>query len=129
MTGWAGHGTYLLLEVKTFDPTAATHADGPHARVRDHIHTDLSAHSRRVDYGLEQPGVTLPAGMTLGVISVSTFGSLGPEAHRLLARLSRRVGNRVPARLHDLATWAAPTFAPFARMALGLAARGPPRGG
>jgi len=61
--------------------------------------------------------------MTFGVISVSTFGSLGPEAHRLLSRISRRVGRRVPAQLHDLATWAAPSFAPFARMALGLAAR------
>ena len=123
VSGWAGHGTHLLVEVKTFDPTAASHLDGGSARVRDRVHARLADGTRRDDYGLDAPGASLPAGMTLGVVSVSTFGSLGPEAHRLLARIARRVGSRIPARLHDLATWAAPSFAPFARMALGLAAR------
>ena len=61
--------------------------------------------------------------VTLYIFSVSVFGSFGAEAHSLLAEVSRRCGRRIPTRLLDLASWATPQLAGFARMAVGLAAR------
>ena len=61
--------------------------------------------------------------MRLVVVAISTFGSFGTEAQRLFAELSRRSGGGVPYALLDEASWAAPRFAPFIRMALGCAVR------
>ena len=61
--------------------------------------------------------------MHLIVISISCFGSFGGEAQSFFSELGRRVGGGVPHLLLDEASWAAPRFAPFVRMALGCAAR------
>jgi hypothetical protein len=53
-------------------------------------------------------------------IPIHTYGQ---QAQTFLAALSRRVGGSVPFALLDHATWATPRFAPFARMALGVAVR------
>ena len=71
----------------------------------------------RDDYG------PLPPGFRLVTFVVSTFGSFGPAAQTLLRDLGRRVGRGVPLSLLDESTWAAPSFAPFARMAVGCAVR------
>ena len=67
--------------------------------------------------------VPLPRGMRLVVFVISTFGSLGGPAQTLLSELGRRLGGGLPVSLLSEATWAAPRFAPFARMALGCAVR------
>ena len=48
---------------------------------------------------------------------VSTFGSFGSEAQGLMRAISWRVGHSVPASLLGEASWAAPRFAPYMRMA------------
>ena len=63
------------------------------------------------------------ARVRLLVLTVSVFGSFGRPAHAFFAELSRRTGGAVPPPLLPSATWAAPRLAPFARMALTLAAR------
>ena len=65
----------------------------------------------------------LPQGMSLVVFTVSTLGTLGPEAAKLVAALSRRNSGNVPGSLLDAASWACPRLGPFLRQAVGLAAR------
>ena len=43
--------------------------------------------------------------------------------HDLFAHLARLIGGRMPSDLAPAATWAAPRFAPLARMLVGVAAR------
>ena len=61
--------------------------------------------------------------MRLIPLTVSTHGALRPEAQRFLSDLGKRAGGGVPVSLLDCATWAAPRFAPFARMAVTHAVR------
>ena len=61
--------------------------------------------------------------MSLVVFTVSTLGTLGPEAAKLVAALSRRNSGNVPGSLLDAASWACPRLGPFLRQAVGLAAR------
>ena len=61
--------------------------------------------------------------MRLIPLTVSTHGAFGPEAMRFLADLGKRAGSCVPVSLLDCATWAAPRFAPFVRMAVSHAVR------
>ena len=65
----------------------------------------------------------LPPRMRLIPLTVSTHGALGPEAQRFLSDLGKRAGGGVPVPLLDYATWAAPRFAPFVRMAVSHAVR------
>ena len=53
---------------------------------------------------------------------VSTFGSFGAAARTFLSGLSQQQST-VPAALHEHATWAAPRFVPFLRMAAGFSMR------
>ena len=111
-------GGWVLIDVKTLDPAGATHVASAHTdthRLAAHVRVERTcAHD---EYG------PLPAGMRLVVFSVSAFGSLGGQARAFLSELGRRVGGGVPASLLDEATWAAPRFAPFCRMAVTCAAR------
>ena len=61
--------------------------------------------------------------MRLVVIVISSFGAIGPEGHAFLTELGHRTGQTVPYALLDVATWAAPRFTPFMRMALTCVAR------
>ena len=65
----------------------------------------------------------LPPRMRLIPLTVSIGGAFGPEAMRFLADLGKRAGSCVPVTLLDCATWAAPRFAPFVRMAVSHAVR------
>ena len=61
-----------------------------------------------------EPGTgKLPPGFRVVIFTVSTFGAIG----------NRRVGRSLPTSLLDDATWATPSFGPFARMCIGLSAR------
>ena len=54
---------------------------------------------------------------------VSTHGSLGKQAQALLSTCAKRLGDHMPYALHDEASWAAWSFAPFVRQAVTLRAR------
>lgn len=69
------------------------------------------------------PQTPLPPEFRLVVFAVSTFGSFGAEAQRFLSEVSRRCGRALPVDLLPQATWAAPTLAPFARMAVAFSVR------
>ena len=116
--GFDGVGTYLVIDVKTLDPSGDTH------RVVSHTDSErLAAHARverdcaRDEYG------PLPPRLRLLVLTVSVFGSFGRPAHAFFAELSRRTGGAVPPPLLPSATWATPRLAPFARMAVATAVR------
>ena len=105
--GFDGVGTYLVIDVKTLDPSGDTH------RVVSHTDSErLAAHARverdcaRDEYG------PLPPRLRLLVLTVSVFGSFGRPAHAFFAELSRRTGGAVPPPLLTSATWAAPRLAP-----------------
>ena len=53
--------------------------------------------------------------MSLVVFTVSTLGTLGPEAAKLVAAFSRRNSGNVPGSLLDAASWACPRLGPFLR--------------
>ena len=109
---------YCLVDVKTLDPAAPTHVSTHRTSTsRLGAHVAVARHSAASEYG------PLPARMRLVVVAVSVFGSLGPASLRFLSDLGRRAGLTVPFALLDSATWAAPRFAPFTRMALGHAVR------
>ena len=111
-------GGWVLIDVKTLDPAGVSHVATDHCDTRRlAAHTRAERTSARDEYG------PLPAGMRLVVFTVSVFGSLGGPARAFLAEVGRRVGGGVPASLLDEATWAAPRFAPFCRMAVTCAAR------
>ena len=61
--------------------------------------------------------------LSLVVFTISTLGTLGPEAAKLVAALSHRNSGNVPGSLLDAASWACPRLGPFLRQAVGLAAR------
>ena len=61
--------------------------------------------------------------MRLTVVTLSVFGSLGPEVHSLLTIASRRFGRRIPTALLPEVSWTAPALAPLVRSAIGFAAR------
>ena len=118
LAGLDGPGTYCLVDVKTLDAAGATHRHAHHTdRTRLAAHLAVARHSAQSEYGV------LPPRMRLVVLAVSTFGSFGPSAVRFLADLGRRAGGALPVALLESATWAAPRFAPFVRMALGHAVR------
>ena len=124
--GLDGPGTYRLIEVKTFDPTGPSYITGASttATDRDLVHQHIARDSRRGDYHLSGPGArTLPDRMRLTVVTVSVFGSLGPEVHTLMSLVSRRSGRRIPTALLPEVSWSAPALAPLARAAIGFAAR------
>ena len=117
--GYDGTGTFLLIDCKTLDAAGATHVATHHTdRTRLAAHTAIAQTCRTTEYR-----DTFPQGMRLVVVAISTFGSFGTEAQRLFAELSHRSGGGVPYALLDEASWAAPRFAPFIRMALGCAVR------
>ena len=78
--------------------------------------------TRRLEYK-DVPASPLPRHFALVVFTVSTFGALGGPALSFLSKLGKRSGRALPFALLDQATWAAPSFAPFARMAVTFAAR------
>ena len=122
--GAAGPGSRAyVIDVKTLDPCGHTHVDSHHAdRDRLAAHLFEQRRCRRSDYEISD-SADLPVGMHLVVFTVSTFGSLGPEAQAFLDELSRRTGGAVPRELREEVSWAASSLAPFARMAVGCAAR------
>jgi hypothetical protein len=118
-------GTYRIVEVKTLDATGPSHIQHHHTdTTRLGAHLAAEARSRRQEYRLAGDDATeLPRGMRLSFFVVSTSGSLHGPSHSLLRDVARRSGRHLPASLLPVATWAAPAFAPFARMAVGLAVR------
>ena len=54
---------------------------------------------------------------------MSVFGALGTQAQALLAAVGRRCGRSLPIGLLDEASWATPSFTPFARCVLTLEIR------
>ncbi len=61
--------------------------------------------------------------MRLVVIGISTSVAFGVQADAFIRELARRSRRAILAPLLDEASWATPRFAPFVRMALGVAAR------
>ena len=59
----------------------------------------------------------------LVTFAVSVFGSFGAQAQTLLAAVARRCGRSVPCSLLDEASWATPSFAPYARATVTLTLR------
>ena len=115
-------GRYILIDVKTLDVTSVSHIAAHHTdRLRLPAHVHAAEHCRRAEYGTlpSLPGIT----MELVVVVVSTTGAIGQGGQRFIDELARRTGGHVPPTLLDQATWAAPTFGAFARMALSFAAR------
>ena len=95
-----------------------THINAQHTDARRlAAHTSVAAHCVNTEYG------ALPPRMRLIPLTVSIQGSFGPEATRFLSDLGKRSGGGVPVSLLDHATWAAPRFAPFTRMAVVHAVR------
>ena len=123
VVNYKGPGTYLLIDVKTFDGSGATHVAHDHTnRVRLAAHVAEERRCRSQDYRVTAAS-PLPQGMSLVVFTVSTLGTLGPEAAKLVAALSHRNSGNVPGSLLDAASWACPRLGPFLRQAVGLAAR------
>ena len=118
LRGFDGPGSYTLLDIKTFDATGATHVNSQHTDARrSAAHASVALHCVNTEYG------ALPPRMRLIPLTVSIGGAFGPEAMRFLADLGKRAGSCVPVALLDCATWAAPRFAPFVRMAVSHAVR------
>ena len=117
VTDFDGRGTFLIIEVRTFDvggPTMLTaHGTDRHR---------LAAHAAKARQALDDYGA-LPPRMRLVPFTVSTFGALGQEARTLIQQIDRRCGSSIPLSLSPHATWAAPRFAPFIRMAVGCSVR------
>ena len=61
--------------------------------------------------------------MSLVVISVSAFGSIGGPAQAFIDSLTRRACGVIPFSLSSRASWATPDLGSMVRMALGHAAR------
>ena len=59
----------------------------------------------------------LPAWVRLSFFAISAFGAISSSGHSLLRDVAHRLDGSVPTVLLPAATWAAPAFAPFARMA------------
>ena len=97
---------------------AAQHTD----RVRRAAQEEAARRCRVQEFRVT-PQTPLPARFRLVVFAVSTLGTFGSEALRFLSEASRRCGPSLPVDLLPQATWAAPTLAPFARMAVAFAAR------
>ena len=90
--------------------------------------TRLAAHQARAaaalrDYGPLRSQDPHAPRLHLVPFCVSVWGSFGPPALRFLAECGRRAGAGLPPALLGEATWAAPRFAPYARMAICLAVR------
>ena len=118
-----GRGTFLLLDVKTFDPAGATALATHHtSRVRGAAHLAKERECRVTEFR-DTPDSPLPRAFRLVVFTVSTFGALGGPALRFLSALGKRAGRSLPVALLPQATWAVPAFAPFARMAVTFAVR------
>ena len=81
-----------------------------------------AAHAAKARQALDDYGA-LPPRMRLVPFTVSTFGALGQEARTLIQQIDRRCGSSIPLSLSPHATWAAPRFAPFIRMAVGCSVR------
>ena len=97
---------------------AAQHTD----RVRRAAQEEAARRCRELEFRVT-PQTPLPDRFRLVVFAVSTLGTFGSEALRFLSEASRRCGPSLPVDLLPQATWAAPTLAPFARMAVAFAAR------
>ena len=79
---------------------------------------------RRSEYRLDGPNaVALPPHLRVTFFAVSVYGSISSSGQTLLRLLGKRAGEAVPHALAAASTWAAPRFAPFARMAVTFAAR------
>ena len=121
---WDGPGAHLIIDVKTFDPAGATHVSTHHS---DTVRLAAHAFLERVSTSVapyHEPGTgKLPPGFRVVIFTVSTFGAIGAPGRAFLAECNRRVGRSLPTSLLDDATWATPSFGPFARMCIGLSAR------
>ena len=123
--GMDAPGVWTCIEVKTLDVTARFHMDAHHTD-RDRLTAHLAAirTSRRADYRVHGPhAVPLPPHLRLRFLVMSSFGAISSSGHDLFAHLARLIGGRMPSDLAPAATWAAPRFAPLARMLVGFAAR------
>jgi hypothetical protein len=115
--GMHGPGSFTVIEVRTFDATGPTHVT-THATDRRrggaHVALALAAFAQ---YG------PMPPGSRLVPFVVSTAGALGRQAAAFVAELASRSPSSVPYALLQEASWAVPTFAPFARGAVATAVR------
>ena len=119
LAGFDGPNTYTVIDIKTLDTAGPAHNTDHHTDTRR-----LGAHIWARDHCLRSDYQNMiPPRMRLVVIVISSFGSFGGDAQPFFSELGRRVGSCVPMSLLDEATWAAPRFAPFIRMALGCSVR------
>ena len=125
LRGLDGPGTVRIVEVKTLDPCAPTHLDAHHTdSTRLPPHPAAIQTSRRQEYRVDGPGaMALPPRMRLSFLAISIFGSISSSGHHLIRDVCLAAGRSIPSPLLHTASWAAPEFAPFIRMALVLAIR------
>ncbi len=129
LVGFDGPRSYVLIDVKTFDPAGVTWITRRHTdTVRLAAHAWLESTFAPAQYF--GPGASgAPRGdgpgprLRLLTFAVSIYGALGRQAQELLRAVATRCGRSVPYSLLDEASWAAPSFAPFVRMAITLAVR------
>ena len=116
---WDGPGSYLVIEIKSFDSLGRT-------RLATH-HTDRSDRRGAAHRAVEQRAlaqyIPLPPRFRVVTVAIDPYGVIGPEGLALISEMGRRAGGAVPLSLYDETSWAAPQFAPFVRMAVGFAAR------
>ena len=121
LVGFDGPGTFTLIDVKTFDPSASSIVDHHHTSVTPRArHRELERRDTPRQYFGDAPP---PPAMRLVTFVVSVFCSFGEQAQALLRSLSMRCGRSVPPTLIEESSWATPLFAPFARMSISLACR------
>ena len=121
LVGFDGPGTFTLIDVKTFDPSASSIVDHHHTSVTPRArHRELERRDTPRQYFGDAPP---PPAMRLVTFVVSVFCSFGEQAQALLRTLSMRCGRSVPPTLIEESSWATPLFAPFARMSISLACR------
>ena len=124
LCGLDGPSSWVIIDVKTAEHGCPTYL-GPLSShsVRDAVHLRKQEESR-ADYFGQWGGHAPPdERLSLVTFSVSTGGSLGPEASDFLRRVAVARGCAVPPALLSDASWATPVFSVFARMAIGVEVR------
>ena len=124
--GLDGPGSACVIDVKTGDAGLDSFLAAPCSShsIRDSFHAVKERDSRHDYFGAMDGGKPRDELLlSLCTFSVSTSGTIGPEAQAFLDHVSTRRGCTVPCSLLGEASWAVPVFSLFARQAIGLSIR------
>lgn len=124
LIGLDGVHSFTLIDLKVTDvagPSAISALRTP--TIRFASHSLLVRRGAIQQFGLPDGKPPPHSRMRLVTFVVSTFGSIGVEAQRLLGAVALASGSSVPACLYDETSWASAAFVSFARQAITLSAR------